>query len=120
MPRQPQFDTYLKVSRGINPDQFAEQQARDGFFIPNLAHYKQPSKVDPMRVSQTVQKNMMNAGGFDVELKSKDQELIFSKEIDEELSPTKVKEEKEHTPQETIDNTQMETLKNDDIPMFKK
>ena len=73
-----------------------------------------------MRVSQTVQKNMMNAGGFDVELKSKDQELIFSKEIDEELSPTKVKEEKEHTPQETIDNTQMETLKNDDIPMFKQ
>jgi hypothetical protein len=51
-----------------------------------------------MRVSQTVQKNMMNAGGFDVELRSKDQELIFSKEIDEELSPTKVKEEQAHTP----------------------
>jgi hypothetical protein len=41
---------------------------------------------------------MMNAGGFDVELRSKDQELIFSKEIDEELSPTKVKEEQAHTP----------------------
>ena len=77
LPRQPSFDLYLKESRGINPDQFQEQQTREGYFIPNLAHFKQPSRADPLRVSQTVKKNMANGEyteekGLDVELTSKD------------------------------------------------
>ena len=50
LPRQPTFDSYLK-QRGINADEFQEQQTRDGYFIPNMLHFKQPCKVDPMRVS---------------------------------------------------------------------
>ena len=61
LPRQPQFDTYLKQFRGINADTFFEQQVKEGFFIPNLANFRQPSRVDPMRVSQTVKKNMLQA-----------------------------------------------------------
>ena len=59
LPRQPTFDNYLKVKRGINPDDFADQQAREGYFIPNLAHFVQPKRADPLRVSQKVKKNML-------------------------------------------------------------
>ena len=83
LPRQPVFDNYLKVKRGINPDDFFEQQAREGHFIPNLAHFVQPRRADPLRVSQKVKKNMMkNAKGDyetnpssetnDIRLKSRD------------------------------------------------
>ena len=58
LPRQPVFDTYLK-SRGVNPDEFEDMQAQEGFFIPNLQHFKQPKRADPLRVSQQVKKNML-------------------------------------------------------------
>ena len=85
LPRQPAFESYLKKNRGINPDQFVEQQMKDGYFIPNLAHFSAPSKVDPLRVSQTVrrlndQEGYDKKGGAkeDFELLNKDQELVFS------------------------------------------
>ena len=40
LPRQPTFDDYLRKFRNVEPDTFAEQQATEGFFIPNLAHFK--------------------------------------------------------------------------------
>ena len=49
---------YLK-KRGIDPDQFAAQQDKEGYFIPNLMHFKQPSRADPLRVSTQVKRNMM-------------------------------------------------------------
>ena len=39
LPRQPTFDEYLRKHRNVDPDAFAEQQANEGFFIPNLAHF---------------------------------------------------------------------------------
>ena len=57
LPRQPTFDGYLQTLE-IDPEEFAEQQAKNGYFIPNLQFHKKPSKADPMRVSQSVKKNM--------------------------------------------------------------
>ena len=64
-----------------------EQQARDGYFIPNLAHFMVPPKADPLRVSQTVKRLNDTDGDYskgqpkgkrdDVELLSNDQELVF-------------------------------------------
>ena len=31
----------------------------EGFFIPNLAHFIQPGRADPVRLSQRVKKNML-------------------------------------------------------------
>ena len=61
LPRQPTFDEYLRTLN-IDPEEFAELQAKNGFFIPNLAHHRAPSKADPLRVSQSVKKNMMGEG----------------------------------------------------------
>ena len=68
MPRQPTFDLYLREHRNVDPDQFADQQAADGFFIPNLAHFKQPGRADAVRLSQRVKKNMLkkNTGEYAV------------------------------------------------------
>ena len=43
----------------MDPDAFAEQQAVEGFFIPNLAHFIQPGRADAVRLSQRVKKNML-------------------------------------------------------------
>ena len=62
-----------------------------------------PSKADPLRVSQTVKKMMENDEDYnkkgnhggkndDVELNSKDQELIFSRDQDQDKSPNKMLE----------------------------
>ena len=51
LPRQPTFDDYLRKFRNVDPDAFAEQQAAEGYFIPNLAHFVQPGRADAMRVS---------------------------------------------------------------------
>ena len=59
LPRQPTFDEYLRKHRNVDPDAFAEQQAAEGFFIPNLAHFKQPARADAVRLSQKVKKNML-------------------------------------------------------------
>ena len=95
LPRQPTFDNYLKKSRGINPDEFADQQAKEGYFIPNLAHFVQPRRADPLRVSQKVKKNMLKNAksdyevtpgaddATDIRLNNKDQELIFEGEDNE-------------------------------------
>ena len=90
LPRQPTFDDYLRKQRNVDPDAFAEQQAAEGYFIPNLAHFVQPGRADAVRLSQQVKKNMLkkktgeyaiNADGSnvegDIQLKSRDQELIF-------------------------------------------
>jgi len=36
IPRQPQFDAYLKEHRDINPEEFHEQQMKNAYFIPNI------------------------------------------------------------------------------------
>ena len=59
LPRQPTFDGYLKTLE-IDPEEFAEQQAKNGYFIPNLQFHKKPSKADPMRVSQSVKKKAVD------------------------------------------------------------
>ena len=59
LPRQPTFDDYLKKQRNVDPDTFADQQAAEGYFIPNLAHFIQPGRADAVRLSQQVKKNMM-------------------------------------------------------------
>ena len=96
LPRQPSFDEYLKKHRNVDPDAFFEQQAMEGFFIPNLAHFIQPGRADPVRLSQRVKKNMLKKakgeyangegelGGGDILLKSRDQELIFEAGNDRE------------------------------------
>ena len=84
LPRQPSFDEYLQKHRNVEPDAFAEQQALEGFFIPNLAHFIQPGRADTLRLSQRVKKNMLkkakgdySTGGEgdmtgDIQLKSRD------------------------------------------------
>lgn len=74
IPRQPQFDTYLKEARAIDPEEFHEQQMKNAYFIPNV-QYKAPKKIDPLRVSQSISKNMMkdiNKDGYGVEKEAKD------------------------------------------------
>ena len=51
LPKQPTFDDYLKKVRGIDPEQFAEQQITEGYMIPNLAIFKNLSRADPVRIS---------------------------------------------------------------------
>lgn len=36
IPRQPQFDRYLKEHRGIDPEQFQEQLNKNAYFIPGI------------------------------------------------------------------------------------
>lgn len=50
IPRQPQFDKYLKEVREIDPDEFHDQQMKNAYFIPNI-QYKGMKKIDPLRVS---------------------------------------------------------------------
>lgn len=57
LPRQVTFDIYL-TGRGINPDEYADLQSKQGYFIPDLKHFKQPKRINPLRVSQKVMKNM--------------------------------------------------------------
>ena len=74
------------TGRGINADDFYEQQEKNAFFVPNV-HYKVPKKVDPVRISQTVKKNLLKDNGnyqkevpsdnAEVSLGSKDQEVNF-------------------------------------------
>jgi hypothetical protein len=97
LPKQPQFDTYL-TTHGINVDDFYLQQERNAYFVPNV-HYRVPRKVDPVRISHTVKKNMLKenamyekgGGGSsqggdpaanDVALLSKDMEINFSNKND--------------------------------------
>lgn len=47
---------------------------KDAYFIPNV-QYKAPKKIDPLRVSQSISKNMMkdiNKDGYGVEKEAKD------------------------------------------------
>jgi hypothetical protein len=39
-------------------DEFYTQQERNAFFVPNV-HYKMPKRVDPVRISQNVKKNLI-------------------------------------------------------------
>ena len=95
LPKQPQFDTYL-TAHGISVEDFYLQQERNAFFVPNV-HYRVPRKVDPVRISQTVKKNMLKenamyektagdanslAAANDVALLSKDMEVNFSNKND--------------------------------------
>lgn len=75
------------------------QQEKNAYFVPNV-HYKAPKKVDLVRISLSVQKNLLKdntttyqkveetySSTNDVNLLSKDQELNFSNknEDDDEL-----------------------------------
>ena len=96
IPRQPQFDKYLQEARGIDPEEFHEQQMKDAYFIKNL-QYKAPKKVDALRVSQSIGRNMMkdlkegygangadvNGDNLDINLANRDQEIHFGGEPDE-------------------------------------
>ena len=64
----------------------------EGYFIPNLAIFKNLSRADPIRISQKVKKNMLkNNNDYqlgpsgqgtddkDIILKSRDQEIVFER-----------------------------------------
>lgn len=69
------------------------QQEKNAYFVPNV-NYKGPKKVDPVRISQTVKKNLLKnntnyekqettlSDATDVNLLSKDQELNFTHKHD--------------------------------------
>ena len=89
IPRQPQFDAYLKT-RDIDPEEFFEGQMKNAYFIPNI-QYKAMKKIDPMRVSQSISKNMMkdlkkdDYGGTDtapadIKLANRDQEIMIGED----------------------------------------
>jgi hypothetical protein len=87
---------------------------KDGYFIPNLAHFTAPSKVDPLRVSQTVRR-LNDQEGYDkknakedFELQNKDQELVFS-----------AQDKKQKIEEATGDATH-EALEKQDLPSFTK
>lgn len=99
IPRQPQFDKYLKEHRDINPEEFHEQQMKNAYFIPNI-QYKAPKKIDPLRVSQSISKNMLkdmnkdayggneaSAAPADISLKNRDQEIQFAGGEDNDNDP---------------------------------
>lgn len=69
---------------------------RNAYFIPNV-QYKPAKKVDPLRVSQSISKNMMkslNKDGYanekdkkeplDIKLTNRDQEINFGLDIDDD------------------------------------
>lgn len=74
-------------------DDFYLQQERNAYFVPNV-HYRVPKRVDPVRISHTVKKNMLkenamyqkeeSAESNDVNLISKDMEVNFSNKQDDE------------------------------------
>jgi serine/threonine-protein kinase ULK4 len=106
IPRQPQFDTYLQEHRGIDPEEFHDQQMKHAYFIPNI-QYKAMRKIDPMRVSQSISKNMlkeMNKDAYggdknvkDITLVNRDQEILMGLDNDDmavdKESMKKVKED---------------------------
>jgi hypothetical protein len=65
---------------------------KNAYFIPNVM-YKAPKKIDPMRVSQSISKNMMkdqNKDGYggekapmDINLVNRDQEIIIGENNDD-------------------------------------
>lgn len=52
LPRQPQFDYYVK-SKGLDPEEFYKEQEKNSYFIP-LIEPDPKKKVDIMRLSITV------------------------------------------------------------------
>ena len=84
-----------KIHRGINVDEFYLNQERNAYYVPNI-HYKIPKKVDPVRISQNVKKNLLKDNSMyqkteddigatlDVNLLSKDMELNFSNKNDDD------------------------------------
>ena len=76
---------------------------KNAYFIPNI-QFKAPKKIDPLRVSQSISKNMMkdlnkdNYGGHDkdipkdVNLANRDQEILIGGDIEEKMPNKKYKE----------------------------
>ena len=74
-------------------EDFYLQQERNAYFVPNV-HYRMPKKVDPVRISHNVKKNMLKENamyekqedyaGADVALTSKDMEVNFSNKQDDD------------------------------------
>jgi len=74
---------------------------KNAYFIPNI-QYRAPRKIDPLRVSQSISRNMMKDltkdayGGndrdlpMDINLLNKDQEIMFG-EDNEDSSPIDIK-----------------------------
>ena len=102
LPPQPQFEAYM-ISRGIHSSKLTEHskgkisELRNLDVIPKVIvteNSKKPKEVDLMRVSQTVKKNLMKdkmeynqdpgKDTSDIHLVSKDQELNFSEQVEEE------------------------------------
>lgn len=53
LPRQPQFDSYIK-SKGLNPEKFYKHLEKNSYFIPLIISDPNPKKVDITRLSITV------------------------------------------------------------------
>ena len=87
----------MKECRDIDPEWFHDQQIKNAYFIPNVC-YKAPKKVDPLRLSQSISKNMMkdiNKDAYakeepvptDMNLANRDQEIIFGADNDDAAEP---------------------------------
>lgn len=95
--------------RDIDPEEFHEQQMKNAYFIPNI-QYKTMKKIDPLRVSQSISKNMMkdlnkDAYGnkeapMDMKLANRDQEILIGNDNDGDLPAEKEdpKKFKNHEP----------------------
>ena len=92
-------------------EDFYLQQERNAYFVPNV-HYKIPKRVDPVRISQKVKKNMLKENSMyqkqeesagetmDVNLVSKDMELNFSNKNEEDDDELGMQSDKDTSKQE--------------------
>lgn len=95
---------------------------KNAYFIPNV-QYKAPKKIDPLRVSQSISKNMLNKDAYatgkdaesDIKLTNKDMEIHFGQD-DENDPPAAQKETKVDLQtldrNEVVDVTQTDKDKN--------
>ena len=99
---------------------------KNAYFIPNV-QYRAPKKVDPLRVSQSISKNMMkdlnkdayatgNKNDTDIKLANKDTEIQFGQEEEGEVKEKEPKIDL-HTidKNEVVDIRENETDKNTKI-----
>lgn len=97
---------------------------RNAYFIPNV-QYKPAKKVDPLRVSQSISKNMMkslnkdgyanekdNKAPLDINLTNRDQEINFGLDVDED---NKAEEKKQATKAPDPTAKDLETIEKDEI-----
>lgn len=93
---------------------------KHAYFIPNI-QYRTMKKVDPLRVSQSISKNMMkdlnkDAYGnkeapMDIKLANRDQEILIGNDNDGDVPVEKETKVKNHESLHTIDKNEIVDIK---------